>query len=199
LKGTAMQSDDMFGNHGTKVSAASARLMFTECGPACIEQNGCLGKCCDAPTRPSGCMVTVHATERPRIEALGAVVEGGFIQPRAGERGCPFKVDGLCSLHATAEKPFGCVASPFTLNKSGTLIVRNRYKMLPCYRGSGAKAPAYQVFRSSLDLIFGAQEAARVCAHLEGGGGDIYAEIPAANYAILTDNDQAKRTENASS
>lgn len=186
---------DLFsrGSVTVKVSAAMARLRFTECGPACIEGNGCAGNCCNAPTRASGCMVTIHASEKAQIEALGGVVSDGLLQPRTGERGCPFKAGGLCSLHARGDKPFGCVASPFTLNRAGTLIVRNRYKMLPCYRGPGAKSFAYRVFSSSLRLIFGAEEAARIAAILDDGGGDVAAEMPARNYTILNENDHAKR------
>lgn len=189
-----MVEPDLFdGGVRVKVSSASCRLLFTECGPACIEQNGCGGNCCDAPSRPGGCLVTVHQNEIQRIEALGASVVAGFIQPRPGTRGCPFKAGGLCDLHATGEKPFGCIASPFTLNACSTLIVRNRYKMLPCYRGPGRKAPAYKVFCSSLTLLFGRGGAAQITAHLDAGGGDLMAFMPAHHAAILQENDAVKR------
>lgn len=175
-----------------KISAANARLMFTECGPACIAANGCEGKCCDAPSRPTGCMVTIHPSEQADIEALGAQVVNGFIQPKPGQRGCPFKQDGLCQLHFGPHKPFGCIASPFTLTAGGTLIVRNRYKLLPCYRGNGPKQPAYRAFYSSLVLLFGARDAAFLAGHFDSGGGDILGLMSAENYAKLRDNDLAK-------
>lgn len=175
-----------------KVSSASARLMFTECGPTCIEQNGCGGNCCDAPSKPDGCLVTVHPSEQAHIESLGGVVEGGRIKPEPGQKGCPFKHNGLCSIH-TAGKPFGCVASPFTVNKNGTLVVRNRYKLLPCYKGNGAKSPAYRVFLTSLVAIFGEDETARIAAHLDSGGGDLTAMAKPEAYRMLIDNDAAKK------
>lgn len=173
-----------------KISAASARLMFTECGPVCIS-GGCTGKCCDAPSRPGGCMVTVHHTERDQLAALGAEFDGPFLRP-SPTGGCPFKRDGLCSLHVAGAKPFGCVASPFTLNRSGTLVIRNRYKLLPCYRGNGPKAPAYVTFFSSLVAIFGTEAARSVRDHLARGGGDVWA-VPLPGVAkILIDNDEVK-------
>lgn len=177
-----------------KISAKSARLMFTECGPACIEQNGCGGNCCDAPSKPGGCLVTVHPSEAAHIAALGGVVENGRLVPEPGQKGCPFKHKGLCAIHK-AGKPFGCVASPFTVNKAGTLIVRNRYKLLPCYKGGGAKAEAYKVFRTSLVAIFGEDEAARITAHLDGGGDDLMATALPDAYRMLIDNDAAKKVE----
>ena len=119
-------------------------------------------------------------------------MEGGFLQPKPGGRGCPFKVDGLCGLHFTPDKPFGCIASPFTLNKNDTLIVRNRYKMLPCYRGPAAKEPAYKAFASSLELLFGVDEAQIISLLLDKGSGDIETVIPLENYKRLKDNDEAK-------
>jgi hypothetical protein len=180
-----------------RISAKSARLMFTECGPACIEQNGCNGNCCDAPSKPSGCMVSIHESERERIERYGVDVRGGFIIPAEGARGCPFKRQGLCILHGTPDKPFGCIASPFTLNANDTLIIRNRYKLLPCYRGPGAKAPAYLVFRSSLDAIFGWDMAQRISDELTyrvpDDDRDISVDALPHAYTMLKDNDAAKR------
>lgn len=175
-----------------KVSAAMARLEFMECGPVC-NAHGCSGKCCDAPSKPEGCFVTIQPDEELRIEALGGDVQAGLLQPKEGERGCPFKVDGLCSLHESGEKPWGCIASPFTLNPSGTLIIRNRYRLLPCYKNEGPKAPAYRTFRSSLVHIFGEAETARLEAHLDAGGGDIRLAIDPAIRAKLLKNDDIRR------
>lgn len=190
----AGQADSSGEEEGTfvKISAACARQLFTQCGPKCIELNGCKGNCCDAPGRPSGCLITINPREQERIEGLGGVVEEGLLQPRAGERGCPFKKDGLCSIHEIG-KPFGCTASPFTLNRAGTLIIRNRYRMLPCYRGPGEKGPAYVVFRASLDIIFGHEEAERICDHLAAGGGDLMARIDPDIRAELIENDEIKK------
>ena len=175
------------------VSAACARQMFTECGPECIRQNGCHGNCCDAPSRPNGTMITVHPTEQHRIESLGGTVRHGMLEPRLGQRVCPFKSDGLCTLHSARAKPIGCVVSPFTLNSNGTLIVRNRYRMLPCYKGPGIKAPAYQVFYSSLAAIFGPGNARILVNHLAAGGGNTRVPLTAAMRNFLLENDRAKK------
>ena len=135
-----------------KISTASANLKFIECGPQCISR-GCTAKCCDAPTHPDGMKVTILPHEEQTIRQMGAKIEEGYLKP-GNKKGCPFKdKNHLCSLHGTPHKPFGCIASPFMLNKNNTLIIRNRYKLLPCYDKVNGK-PAYEVFRSSLEIIF---------------------------------------------
>jgi DNA modification methylase len=137
-------------------------------------------------------MISILPSEELKIKAAGGRVASGLLQSDPKTKKCPFKTpQDLCGIHFTEYKPFGCIASPFTLNKSDTLIVRNRYKMLKCYK-DGARLPAYKAFRASLDLIFGAAEAERVCGHLERGGGDIYAEMPDANRDKLLHNDRTK-------
>ena len=171
-----------------KVSEKMARLLFHGCDEDYVE-NVCHSSCCDSTTSESGTLITIHPAEQEKIEKHGGVVVGGMLQPI--NRKCPFK-DGrsLCMLHNTDAKPFGCIASPFTLNDNSTLIVRNRYRLLKCY-GDGGK-PAYVVFRTSLDLIFGKIEAERICVHLDSGGGDIIAKMPLSSYKMLIDNDNIK-------
>jgi DNA modification methylase len=173
-----------------KVSAAMARLRFNGCDPEYIRTT-CHARCCESSTAPSGTIITIHPSEREAIERRGGVVEAGLLQPV--KRRCPFKTAAnLCGLHGSEDKPFGCIASPFTLNRNGTLIVRNRYRLLRCY-DDGRRLPAYVAFRASLDLIFGLAEAARICGHLEAGGGDLMAEISERSYRLLIDNDDIKR------
>jgi hypothetical protein len=154
----------------------------------------CYAACCGNTTVPEGCTVSIHASEQDAIEARGAVVEHGLIKPPAGSHGCPFQdcSTHLCNLHFTADKPFGCRASPFTLNRGNTLIVRQRYTRLKCFR-DWRKLPAYVAFRASLDLILGVQQAASVCEHLASGGGDVTCMIEPLIYQILKDNDRVKR------
>lgn len=177
-----------------RVSAAMLRQEFHPCEPGYIK-TVCHAKCCDAPTRPSGMLVSIHESEQWRIERNGGIVAGGLLQPADGERGCQFKDRGtcLCKLHGTDDKPFGCIASPFTLNKSDTLIVRNRYRMLPCYKAAGAQ-PAYITHRKSLDEIFGRAEAERICRELTAPAPPlaIDAEMPDRIYRMLKDNDATK-------
>ncbi len=177
-----------------KVSAKNAHLRFHGCTPEYIRDN-CHGRCCEGS---AGLKVTVHPTEVDGLAALGATFNGNFIQPsnpvaRGAKQRCPFKTAvNLCGLHSTDVKPFGCIASPFTLNRNDTLIVRNRYKLLICY-GKEPRLPAYVAFRASLDLLFGLDESARICAHLDAGGDDIIAQMSEQTWQMLRDNDEAKR------
>lgn len=174
-----------------KLSAKSANQLFNGCDPDYIK-NVCHASCCQSSTSETGTMITIHPSEIPIIEARGGIIKAGLLQPRVGEKRCPFKTDDeLCGLHFTPDKPFGCIASPFTLNNNNTLIVRNRYRMLRCYN-DGKRIPAYKAFRASLDLIFGKEEAQRICEHLEAGGGDITAEMSRHHYLMLKDNDDIK-------
>ena len=175
-----------------KVSAKSLMLDFVPCSPGFIN-NVCKGKCCDAPSRTDGCLVTIHHDETNNIENRGGVIVDGLLKPLRGKKGCPFKKSNLCSLHETKDKPFGCIASPFTLNKNNTLIVRNRYKMLPCYKATEGKLPAYEAHNASLNLIFGKDESKKIVSHLNKGLGDIEAMMPLSSYNKLVENDLIKK------
>lgn len=176
-----------------KISAAMARLEFNGCDPEYIRTT-CHASCCDSSTSPTGTMISIHPDENAAIVARGGRVELGLLQPRPGEKKCPFKDTGthLCGLHFTPDKPFGCIASPFTLNDNNTLIVRNRYKLLKCY-DDGRKIPAYHAFRASLALIFGDSETERIVAHFDAGGGDVVATMPIAHFRKLKINDETKK------
>lgn len=168
-----------------------ARLEFNGCDPDYI-RDVCHATCCESSTNPLGIIVTIHPTEQADIEALGGVVIDGLLQPKTGCKKCPFKDEqNLCGIHHSGKKPFGCIASPFTLNKQGTLIVRNRYKMLKCYR-DGRRLPAYKAFRASLDLILGYEQAQELNNHLDAGGGDLLFQIDDVTHKMLVENDAIK-------
>lgn len=176
-----------------KISAKMLRLRFNGCEPEYIK-NTCHGACCRSPSSPTGVMVTIHPSEISKIATYGVKVVDQFIQPRPGARRCPFQHNEtqLCNLHLTGDKPFGCIASPFTLNKTNTLIVRHRYISLKCYN-DGKKIPAYRAFANSLILIFGKEEADRITSKLDTGAGDFVAEMSPTNHEMLTSNDVAKK------
>lgn len=156
-----------------KVSARSCRLKFIQCGPDCIAK-GCTAKCCDAPTSPTGIRVYASPAEARQLTRHGIKTVRGMIQPKPGCRVCPAKTEAhLCGLWQQPARPFGCIASPFMLNKNGTLVVRNRYKLLPCYDKERGK-PAYVTFCGSLFAIFGQVKTWALVNHLEQGGDDIY-------------------------
>lgn len=173
-----------------KISAKSARLLFRGCDPHYIRDH-CHASCCRSSTVKSGVLIAIHPKEQAAIKYLGACIEHGFIVPAAGTRQCPFEVNGhLCALHDTIYKPFGCIASPFTLNSNDTLVIRNRYKLLKCYRGGWL--PAYRAFGASLVLLFGETETERITQHLDGSGGDLMSTMGDQTYNMLKENDAAK-------
>jgi len=175
------------------ISAATMRQLFHPCTKDFIS-NICHAKCCESSVAPSGTLITIHASEQKAIETLGGCVDkSGFLQPRSGERRCPFKTtNDLCGLHGTTNKPFGCVASPFTLSRRGCLIVRNRYRLLKCFKAEGA-IPVYKAHSGSLFAIFGNIEGQRLVTHFDNGGGDTSAKINVNTYNMLKDNDVAKK------
>jgi hypothetical protein len=174
-----------------KVSAACARLPFNGCEPEYI-RSVCHARCCESSTAANGTLITIHPWEEAAIRARGGQIIGGLLQPRPGERRCPFKTsEQLCCLHRTPDKPFGCIASPFTLNRRDTLIVRNRYKLLKCFR-DGRRLPAYRAFSASLVLLFGADTASAISRHLDAGGGDRSWPMPERSYTLLKENDRIK-------
>jgi hypothetical protein len=178
------------------ISPAQMRQRFHGCTPDYIA-NVCHSACCNAPSRPSGVFVAITERERPAIELHGAVVTGGLLQPRPGERVCPFKTDDyLCGLHHTPDKPIGCIASPFTLTNRDTVIVRNRYRLLRCYRDDrdGPAPPAYVAFGASLDRLFGQGQAQLICAILDRGDTDKFmADMDQYAYDSLKDNTHTRR------
>jgi len=126
--------------------------------------------------------VTIHESEKERFK--DKIIIDNFLQP--DKRGlCPFKNDnGLCNTHT--DKPFGCRASPFTLTTKGTLIVRNRYRMLKCYNTKDA-IPVYEAHKESLLAIIGSS------GYEEFLNGKDYINIPNDVYKKLIDNDKYKK------
>lgn len=180
-----------------KISSKSLRQLFNGCDPDYI-RNVCHARCCQSSTADTGIVVTIHPEEESAISARGGIIKNGLLQPNKGEKVCPFKnkTTHLCGLHFTPDKPFGCIASPFTLNSNDTLIVRNRYRLLKCYgdrHPSNKKIPAYKSFSASLSLIVGEDEARRISTHLDNGGGDISVSISSDVYEKLKTNDAIKK------
>lgn len=172
-----------------RISAKWCRLKFIECGPECHKKKGCLGKCCD-PSSHSNTGLQVHVTPseaRNLRRKYGTLVSRvGLIQPKKGERLCPFKIPNSyeCSLHFTDHKPFGCIASPFALNNNDTLIIRHRYLHLPCYDKELGK-PAFITFRSSLILLFGEEQTNKLTRYLRGHEDDISLKMDLKTYRKL--------------
>lgn len=140
-------------------------------------KNVCHGGCC---TGSDKVLISLLPDEEKRQEELGFKVKDGKLCASSSTHKCPhIQPDGLCKIHFTPDKPFGCIASPFTLTKGNTLIIRNRYSRMKCF-GDGEYS--YKVFRASLDLIFGKEEAQRICDYYDRNDGDLIAYMPKANY-----------------
>lgn len=169
------------------VGAASMRQEFNGCDPDYIA-NVCHARCCNPRTMPP--LAVVHDDEVPALTARGARVEAGLLVPLLGDDGrqhCQFNDPAtyLCTLHFTPDKPSQCIVSPFILSPTGRrLMVKNYFRRLPCYR-DGARLPAYVAFRSGLDRLLGADESARLCAHLDAGGGDLKVALTPLAYHRL--------------
>lgn len=168
-----------------KVSAAMARQIFHGCEVGYI-QTTCHAACCKPGKGP---LVVVEEDEARAIAAALRTPVGQGLLPLRDDHSCPFQAgDYLCGAHGTGLKPVACIDSPFTLNTNDTLIVRNRYRMLSCYRDG--TLPAYQAFGASLVSLFGADEAARITAHLDAGGGDLIAYMALVTYVRVKAKDR---------
>lgn len=121
------------------------------CSPEYITNN-CKGRCCRGTKK---LMISTLPEEEPILKGLEVAIilkKGGFLYPQEGKK-CPFQCkDGLCVLHDINLKPFGCIISPFTVNKNNTLIIRHRYSKLKCH---GEGQYSYIVFKPSLIKLFG--------------------------------------------
>lgn len=134
-----------------KISYRWLLTKWHKCEPSFITEN-CNGKCCGSSK--GGTFISLLNNEIALFKRYGANIENN-VAKESGLNKCIFKDNnGLCRLHNKQDKPFGCIASPFTLNKKDTLIIRHRYIHLPCFNGNYY---AYNVFKNSLILLFGLQ------------------------------------------
>lgn len=145
--------------------------------------NVCHGSCCQGSNK---ILISLLPNEVAKHEQNGKCVIDNKLQADGQTGICPYKNNnGLCALHGTSDKPFGCIASPFTINSNDTLIIRHRYSRMKCH-GDGLYS--YIVFRPSLNLIFGENEAQRICDELTMHMNDdveIYGYMPIENYNNL--------------
>jgi hypothetical protein len=145
-----------------KVNIAAMQQRFHACTPEFI-RDVCQARCCRSSTDPTGIAVVVTPREAIELRVLGATVdvESGRVEPV--NRRCPFQstTSHMCELHTTPHKPLGCIISPFTINNSNTLIVRNRYRRLPCFKAEGS-VPVYEAHAQSLVAMFGREQSEKL-------------------------------------
>jgi len=147
-------------------------------------RNICHGQCCG---NKDNLLVCLLPSEVEWNEKYGFHTLNGVMLPSYNGL-CPHKeTNGFCSLHGTGYKPFGCIISPFTINNKSTLIIRYRYIFMKCH---GTGLPAYKVFRSSLDLLFGGDLSEFICSRIEHN--DIYVDMSKKNYNNLIYLDKLK-------
>lgn len=146
-----------------RINLAALQQKFHPCTLDFIRDT-CQARCCRSTVDPSGIAVVVRPQEIIPLEALGAKIDHETGRIEAVNRRCPFQREDnhCCSLHGTPEKPAGCIISPFTVNKNNSLIVRNRYRMFPCFKAEGA-IPVYLAHRGSLERLFGAKATEYLC------------------------------------
>ncbi len=200
VQANRLQATTILGHQGAaapagvlvKVSTQWARHLF-QCNEGYITST-CKGRCCQGTDR-----ILVSLTpDEARVETeLGHTVWQGLLEADTKTGRCPYKQSsGLCSLHGTGGKFLGCVVSPFTINASGTVIIRHRYSQMACH-GSGS--PAYKVFAESLTAMFGEEEAQRITGLLDDGAeGMIDATMPAQTYDTLLGLDGLKHSDDLS-
>ena len=200
---------DMIAMKWVKLSAKMMKLKFMPCEPWYIEQY-CHGSCCRSSVHKDGISVVIHKNDRANyVQGLKYVVDeykgepvlDGFLMAKS--KRCPFQEKlGLCKIHP--KKPFGCITSPFTLNHNDTLIVRNRYKLLKCFRDAKKQdvwskvndtlpKSAYENFYPSLQELFGMMTARRIYEHFDKNGDDMTMSMDDSTYQMLKDNDNARR------
>lgn len=143
--------------------------LFRPCDPDFI-RDVCHAACCRSTTDPTGIAVTVTPVEIAGVIARGATVDYTTGRVNPVDRRCPFQhpETHLCNIHTTDDYPSGCLMSPFTINTNLTLIVRNRYRLLKCFKAADA-VPVAIAHRASLERIFGAAATAVIIHHVTTG------------------------------
>jgi Fe-S-cluster containining protein len=171
-----------------KISYKSLIQQFHPCDKEFIEKV-CHASCCESHTGKRNTFITILPEEEESIKKIGGTIINGILQ--TGDK-CTFKTkEDLCSIHTT--KPFGCAISPFILTPKDTLIIRNRYRLLRCYRAKEGKIPAYTAFMHSLIVLFGEEETKRIIAHIEKEKSDLTAEMKDDAYRNLKENAKIKK------
>jgi Fe-S-cluster containining protein len=171
-----------------RVSSKLLKTRFVDCNVQHVK-DVCKGSCCF--NSKSILNVTIAPREEAYIKKHGVEVKDGFLQPRQGEKRCPFqRENGLCKIHKT--KPIGCAISPFNLNRYNIVVVRYRYLCMNCHI-NGTK-PAYKVFRKSLDIMFGKKEAARICELVQNTDAILDAYMFGDVWQDLNFNSERRRT-----
>ena len=131
--------------------------------------NVCHGRCCHG----NGSKVLVSVL--PKEETPFKDSDISFVNGKISAVGkCPFQnQNGLCDLHFTEHKFFGCIISPFKINNNDTLILRHRYISLPCslafHKDLKDTDYVYKVFSASLIKLFGEDGYAEICEKMNDG------------------------------
>jgi hypothetical protein len=179
-----------------KINLSALQQQFHPCTADFIA-NVCKASCCRSSVDPSGIAVVVTSSEAVALRKRGATVDETSGRVTPVNKKCPFQHpdNHLCILHDSPDKPSGCIVSPFTINKTNTLIVRNRYRMLPCFKAEGSQ-PVYMAHRDSLSRIFGLEQAEWLISQAsnpELQGTTVYLEVPGSLVEALQHKNAASK------
>lgn len=148
----------------------------------------CKGRCCEGTNK---ILISLLPEEETQQKQIGNKVENHLLLPDPKTGKCPNKTeDGLCKLHYTDIKPFGCIISPFTINKNNTLIIRHRYSKFKCH---GTGKPAYITFKDSLTKLFG-EDQYNILINDINNKDDLYLKISGKTINKLKYLDNSKKT-----
>ena len=180
-----------------KINIAAMQQLFHPCTADFI-RDVCQARCCRSSTDPSGIAVVVTSSEAVALRRHGAQVDDTTGRVAPVNKRCPFQsvTTHMCDLHGSPDKPAGCIISPFTINKSDTLIVRNRYRLLPCFKADGA-IPVHRAHHQSLVTMFGETQAAylsEIASSPDHRDDTIYLDMPDALALALKHKNEASKS-----
>ncbi len=161
-----------------KISNKMMKIKFHPCTKKYIKST-CFGRCCHSSTGSAKVSIENNLIDRFK-KRKQKVVKGLLV---INNKVCLFFDKSFCTLHDTRDKPFGCIVSPFKLNKNDTLIVRHRYISMICHR-QGTK-PVYKVHKKSLILVFGKEQAKKISLRLNKSSDDFSVKILIKKYDVL--------------
>lgn len=173
------------------ISAKNARLEFQGCSEDYIK-NVCHGRCCWT-TIGGKTTTSIYAEPDQRVEIIkrGGVFGSDGVIKTGSDGKCIFQEKcGTCKIHPQRSesgvevKPRSCYISPWILTPSNKLIIRNRYRLLRCFKAD-PKLPAYIAFASGLRMAFGDVVYAAIKKHFDSGGGDFEADMPQERFDLI--------------
>jgi len=180
FKADAKPGDD--GMVECSISVKTFKNTWHGCDPGWIcSDDGCAGKCCQPGGK--GATVVVTDDEAKRLRKRGIAIKNGAIDLGDG-RYCPCQdEDGLCKLHKTGDKPLTCVTEPLKVLSNGTIVVRDRFFLLKCFKVGGM--PGYKAWEGAFKRLFGDSQTKRIQKEIEAGADKVTAKMDAKLFETM--------------